>query len=81
MSKINKAQADFDAKYITTTEIMRELGVTRTAIFIAKRTGKLPDPVDVQGQLSIWERAKVQPYLDAWKMVLDARRNPQGASA
>jgi hypothetical protein len=54
------------------------MGVTRTTILSARRTGKLPDPIDVQGKIFIWERDKVKPYLDAWKIVLDVRR---GAAA
>lgn len=77
-SKVNDAQREFDEKYITSSEIMDQLGVTRTAIFNARQTGKLPDPIDVQGQIFIWERDKVQPYLNAWKIVLDVRR---GAAA
>lgn len=68
------AQQLFDERYITSTEMMASLGVTRTAIFNARRTGKLPDPIDVQGQIFIWERETVAPYLDAWKIILDARR-------
>ncbi len=73
-SKLNDAQREFDVKYITSSEIMEQLGVTRTAIFNARQTGKLPHPIDVQGQIFIWERQKVQPYLNAWKIVLDVRR-------
>jgi len=68
------AQEAFDKKYITSSEIMATLGVTRTAIFNARNTGKLPNPIDVQGQLFIWERDTVTPYLKAWKIVLDVRR-------
>ena len=56
------------------SEIMQTMGVTRTTILSARRTGKLPDPIDIQGKIFIWERDKVTPYLDAWKIVLDARR-------
>lgn len=77
-SKVNDAQREFDERYITSSEIMQSMGVTRTTILLARRTGKLPEPIDVQGKIFIWERAKVQPYLDAWKIVLDVRR---GATA
>lgn len=74
MSLHNTAQAEFDKRYITTSEIMSLMGVTRTTVFTAKNTGKLPDPIDVQGKICIWERDKVDPYLSAWKIVLDVRR-------
>jgi predicted DNA-binding transcriptional regulator AlpA len=73
-SKINDAQREFDERYISSTEMMASLGVTRTTILLARRTGKLPDPIDIQGKIFIWERDKVTPYLDAWKIILDARR-------
>jgi len=70
----NQAQTDFDRKYITTTEICKRLNVSRSTVHIARATGKLPHPIDVQGQLFIWERVTVEPYLAAWKIVLDVRR-------
>ena len=77
-SNTNDAQREFNERYITSSEIMEKLGVTRTTILLARRTGKLPDPIDIQGKIFVWERDKVSPYLDAWKIVLDARR---GATA
>lgn len=76
-SKTNDAQREFDERYITSSEIMDTLGVTRTTILLARRTGKLPDPIDIQGKIFIWERDKVKDYLAAWKVVLDARRGAQ----
>lgn len=70
----NEAQREFDERYITSSEVMRKMNVTRTSILAARRTKKLPDPIDIQGKIFIWERAKLQPYLDAWKIVLDVRR-------
>lgn len=69
------AQARFDEMYITSAEIMQRLGVTRSAILYARKTGKLPCAIEVQpGTLYIWERRKVEPYISAWKVILDARR-------
>jgi len=76
-SNTNDAQREFDERYITSSEIMDTLGVTRTTILLARRTGKLPDPIDIQGKIFIWERDKVKDYLAAWKVVLDARRGAQ----
>lgn len=69
------AQEEFDKKYITTTGIIAYLGVCRTTVHMARCGGKLPDPVDVQGQIYIWERDTIMPYLKAWKLMLDARRS------
>ena len=77
-SNTNDAQREFNERYITSSEIMQSMGVTRTTILLARRTGKLPNPIDIQGKIYIWERDKVKPYLDAWKIVLDVRR---GATA
>lgn len=74
MTTLNEAQKKFDEQYITSSEIMQTLNVTRTSILSARRTKKLPDPIDIQGKIFIWERDKVTPYLNAWKIILDARR-------
>lgn len=73
-SNVNDAQREFDARYITSSEIMEKLDVSRTTILAARRTGKLPDPILIKGQIFIWERSTVDTYLDAWKIILDARR-------
>lgn len=69
------AQQEFDSAYITSSEICRELGITRATIVQGRDRGLLPDPVVVNdGQLVIWKRDAVRPYLDAWKLNLRARR-------
>ena len=69
------AQLRFDKNYITSVEIMQRLSVSRSAILYARKTGKLPGAVEVQpGVLYIWEREKVEPFIQAWKVMLDARR-------
>lgn len=73
-SSLNDAQKEFDEKYITSSEIMKDLNVTRTTILLARRTKRLPNPIDIQGKIFIWERATVKPYLDAWKTLLEVRR-------
>lgn len=71
---VNETQLAFDKQYISSSEIMKDLKVTRTALFTARMTGKLPDAINIQGKIFLWERCKVQPYLEAWKMVLNVRR-------
>jgi hypothetical protein len=71
---INEAQKRFDEQYITSSEIMRDLKVSRVTILLARRSGKLPEPIDVQGKIFVWEREKVKDYLASWKHVLDVRR-------
>ena len=69
------AQQRFDRFYIASAEICKELGVNRTTVLAAKKSGLLPDPVLVNDKLvCLWERERVRPYIDAWKLVLHARR-------
>lgn len=72
-----KAQRDFDAKYITAGEIVRELNTTRTALLGARNRGMLPDAIVVTqhgAKVFIWERDKLKPHLAAWKRALQSRR-------
>ena len=69
------AQKEFDKKYITSSEICSTLDVYRTTLLQARRSGRLPDGIVVgDGQLYLWEREVVTPYLNAWKLLLDVRR-------
>ena len=69
------AQQRFDEQYISSSEIGEELQVTRSTIMAARKRRMLPDPVVVNGMhIYLWERTTVRPYIDAWKMVLAARR-------
>lgn len=73
-------QARFNRLYITSAEVCTCMRVTRPAVMRARRCGLLPYAIEVlEGQLYIWERAKVQPYLDAWALVLHTRRNHNAA--
>ena len=76
MNKVVKtAQQEFDEVYITSSEIVQELGVCRATLVNARRRGLLPDPIVVNGaQIFVWKRDVVRPYLDAWRLMLQARR-------
>lgn len=76
MTEVEKtAQQEFDETYITSSEIGQELGVCRATLVNARRRGLLPDPIVVNGaQIFIWKRDVVRPYIDAWKLMLQARR-------
>jgi hypothetical protein len=78
------AQQVFDETYISASEICRTLDVTRGAVTNAQRRGLLPEPIKViQGDayLCLWLRAQVQPKLDAWGIMLAARKRPTEATA
>lgn len=56
------AQERFDAKYITTGELCRRLGMGRVGLHKAVHTGRLPGAVLCEGGPRLWERG---PVLDA----------------
>lgn len=69
-----QTERDFHSEWITTSEILNYLGISRTSLFAARKTGKLPDGINLDGKTFVWRRKAVTPYLRAWKTVLDARR-------
>lgn len=69
------AQTRFDTVYITSTQIMRDLGVSRAGLLNARNRGVLPEPISVNdGQLFIWERNTIATNLEAWKRIIQIRR-------
>ena len=71
----NSAQEKFDREYITSTEIVKELNITRAALCNAVSRGLLPDPIKLNsGQMTVFERTKVRPYVEAWKTILQVKR-------
>lgn len=68
-------QEEFDKAYITGSEICTTLGICRTSLLQARRSGRLPGAIEVaDGQMYVWDRVTVTPYLNAWKVILDVRR-------
>ena len=75
MSENKTPQEVFDEMYITGSEIQKIMGVERSSVLGARRRGLLPQPIQVRGARAfIWEREKVQPYLEAWRISLASRR-------
>lgn len=71
------AQQRFDEHYITSSEIAREMEVSRVSVLRARERGDLPDPVTVgDSVVTIWEREVIRPALNAWKVRLHEARNP-----
>ena len=71
------AQQKFDILYISSAEIIKELNVSRMTISHARKRGLLAGSISVtSGSLFLWERDKIRPVIDAWKIILDARRHP-----
>lgn len=72
---MSTAQQEFDKKYISSREIVRRLGITRPTVSQARKRGFLPEPVVVSDtMIFLWDRATVEPLLDAWAMVLNTKR-------
>lgn len=68
-------QEEFDAIYITASEVREYLGVNRSTLVSGKERGLLPPPILANGaQIQLWKRDQVQPYLDAWRLILQVRR-------
>jgi hypothetical protein len=73
-------QEEFDAVYITSTEIREYLNVSRSTIVQGKERGLLPEPILLNGaQIQIWRREDVNPFLDAWRLMLQVRRGERTA--
>lgn len=69
------AQERFNKRYITSTEITGRLNINRTSILHARKSGKLPDEIAINGdQIYLWERDAIEPYLQRWETVLGHRR-------
>lgn len=69
------AQKEFDSKYITSSEIMTDLGISRTAIYHARERGLLPNTIVVNnGQLCLWLRTDIAVQLEAWRVMTKLRK-------
>lgn len=75
-------QQRFERLYITSSEICRDLRVTRPSVKLARDRGLLPEPIAINGgSLYIWERNIAQPFVDAWRIILNTRRTRQQVHA
>lgn len=65
----------FDSEYITASEAMQFLGITRPGFLYGRRIGKLPEPIVLnEGRLFVWRREEAMPPLRAWKDAIDSRK-------
>ena len=70
-----QAQELFDKTYITASEMMRYLNISRAGFLYGRRAGKVPEPICLNdGRLFVWERAKVKDQLEIWKNAVTARK-------
>lgn len=70
------SQTQFDSKYITASEITKELGISRAGFLYGRRTGKLPDPIIVsEGRIMMWERTpEILAKVASWKEAINSRK-------
>lgn len=75
-SNIEKtSQEKFNEKYITSSEIVKELGISRPAVLYARRNGILPDAIKIDGiNVYLWEREKIMSRLKDYQESINARR-------
>ncbi len=80
----DSAQAEFDDKYVSSTELCATLSVSRAAIADARRRGVLPEPVRIDRpngtpHAMLWLREVVGPIVEKWRLELEARRGQADA--
>ena len=68
-------QEQFDSEYMTASEAMQFLGISRAGFLYGRRVGKLPTPIVLnEGRLFMWKRAEAMGPLQIWKQAIDARK-------
>lgn len=76
---VREAQTEFDRKFITSSEVCERLRVTRVAIHIRRKNGKLPNAIVIGPALvTLWERDDIEPFLQEWQEHLTKRRSAVG---
>jgi hypothetical protein len=76
MSTIS-SQTAFDKRYITSSEIIKELGISRPGFFYGRKNGKLPtEPIIANdGRLMMWERTpEIIAAIADWKEAISSRK-------
>jgi hypothetical protein len=71
-------QEQFDAKYVASTEICVDLGVSRSSVFNRRKAGGLPGAIEVRTRdgsihLLLWVREDIAPYIEQWRCQLRRR--------
>lgn len=73
--QVAEKQEQFDSEYITASEAMQFLGISRAGFLYGRRVGKLPKPIVLNdGRLFMWKRAEALGPLQLWKQAIDARK-------
>jgi hypothetical protein len=77
MSNCPDVQKEFDKVYITASEIIETLRISRAAFMYARVSGRMPEaPIVVnKGRLLIWLRDEITPHIAAWKQEIESRKS------
>lgn len=72
-------QAQFDEKYISSTEICHRLGVNRSTVFNGARKGKLPECIVIKrangsAHVALWLRVEAEPMMEEWAKAIASRK-------
>lgn len=72
-------QEQFDATYISSTEICERLDVNRSTIFNGARAGKLPECILIKrpngtAHIALWLRADAEPMMEEWAKAIASRK-------
>ena len=74
MAAATSHQRQFNDTYISSPEIVRRLGITRTALSLARKRGVVPEPIVVKDTtMFFWMRKEVEPILRLWAERLSKR--------
>lgn len=60
------AHEDFHKTYITSTEIGKMLGVSRSAVIQGRQKGLLPGAIFIDRTVTLWKREEIAPYVADW---------------
>jgi len=76
MSNAPNLQQKFNDEYITSSEIIETLEISRAAFLYARVRGKMPEaPIVVnRGRLLIWLRSDVESLIKSWKQEIILRK-------
>jgi hypothetical protein len=70
------SQAKFDGEYITASEMMKLLNISRAGFLYGRRAGKLPEPIVLnEGRLLVWKRQEAMPLLEIWREAITTRKS------
>lgn len=75
LTYLPETNESFTEKFITSSEMMEFLQISRAGFLYGRRSGKIKaTPIIINdGRLLIWERKLVEEDLRVWKAALDIR--------